>query len=221
MSLFDIIDGLSKLFVLFPIAISINKYSSLNKDFKLFFWFLLLYAVFNVISWYTSSNGIHNLPIYHAITLVEFASYSLMYYQTARQDNYRKTILLLILLFTIFCVLNALFFENIHTDYNSNTRAVGSLILLVYSVSYFYRMLKELSIETVEQEDMFWFNTAILIYFSGTFFLSLFLKVFFNEVEKIEVFREFLYQIYYLQFFLYAILNLLLAKAIWVSQQSK
>ncbi len=207
--------------ILIPIAISVYKYTNLREAFKVFFLFLLLHLVFNIVSWYTSYRVIHNLPLYHAITVVEFAFYSFMYFGIAKQARYKKTILLIIVLFTTFCVLNAIYLEDVYTDYNSNTRAVASLVLMIYAISYFYRMLKELTVETVEQEDMFWFNAGVLLYFAGTFFLSLFLKVFFDVAEKTEAFKDFLHQIYYLQYFLYVILNLLIAKAIWVSQPSK
>lgn len=211
----------SKATILLPIAVSIHRYSGLNRTFKTFFLFLLLYAIFDSVTWYTSTRGIHNLPLYHAMTVVEFAFYSYMYYEIARHAVYKKTILLTILLFTVFCILNAVFWENIYTDYNSNTRTIGSLILMIYAISYFYRMLKELTVETVEEEDMFWFNAGVLIFFAGTFFLSLFLKVFFGEASENEMFNRFLRQLYSLHYILYIILNLLLAKAIWVSQPSK
>ncbi len=221
MSVFEIIGLCSKAFVLAPVAIGVAHYATLKKPYKVFLLFLMLYVVFDVITSYTSLNGIHNLPLYHLMTVVEFVFYSYMYHVIAKNTSYKKWILFIIFLFIIFAVLNTIYLENIYTDYNSNTRVVASLILVSYAISYFYRMLKELTVESVGENDVFWFNTAVLLYFAGTFFLSLFLKVFFDEAKKTEGFQEFLYQIYYLQYFLYIILNILLAKAIWVSQPSK
>ncbi len=221
MGIFQIIGLFSKAFVLVPLTVGITNYFSLKKSYKYFVLFLMVYVVFDIITSYTSMNGIHNLPLYHLMTVVEFVFYSYMYYEIAKNTRYKKWIRFIVFSFIIFAVLNTIYLESIYTDYNSNTRTVASLILISYAISYFYRMLKELTAETVEENDMFWFNTAVLIYFSGTFFLSLFLKVFFDEAEKIEAFNEFLKQIYYLQYILYIILNILLAKAIWVSQRSK
>ena len=221
MDVFHVLGGLSEVSVLLPIVVSMYRYSMLNKAFRVFLLFLLLHLVFNIITWFTALNGIHNLPFYHGFTVIEFSFYSFIYSTIAKKPNYKKGILFTAVLFVAVCILNAIFFENIHTDYNSNTRTIGSLILMGYAISYFYRMLKELTVETVEEVDLFWFNTAVLIYFSGTFFLSLFLKIFMNATGRSEIFDDFVYNLYNVHHVLYIVLNILLAKAIWVSQQNK
>lgn len=59
---------------------------------------------------------------------------------------------------------------------SSSTRTTRDVLMIIFSIYYFYTILKELPNENLLQMPAFWFNSAILFFFSCTFILSLSLK---------------------------------------------
>lgn len=114
-----------------------------------------------------------NLPLLHLYIPIEFALLGWMYQLYLHRLYPRYIIPLIIVIFTLFSVVNSVFIQSIKT-FNTNARAVENLLLIIFAVSYFYKLLKELKIRYLEKNPMFWINTGILIYFSGSLFLFIF-----------------------------------------------
>jgi hypothetical protein len=75
-------------------------------------------------------------------------------------------------MYVLFGLINLFFVQGPygHTSYTSSLRAV---CLIVIALTYFYVLIQQLPTESITKLPMFWINTGILIYYSGTFFMNL------------------------------------------------
>jgi hypothetical protein len=168
---------------------------NLDKKF-IFLYVFVCYALITEVGLHILSKlGAHNtLPGTHFYGPIEFLLLSLMYYYHFKSSNISKWILLIVLLFELYCIINPLFIQALY-EY-SNTRAVSGLILVFFSILYFHEVMVETKIGKLSAEPMIWINTAVLLYFSA----NLFYNVLFTMI--LEFSREFskLVSVYFTSF---------------------
>jgi len=133
-----------------------------------------------------------NIPQNIAMPL-HFLILSRIYY-LALQRRYHKFFLTVIALFLIFAFGNAFFIQGMY--FNSYTAAISNVIVIVYCVAYFNRLLVDLPEHHLQRVGMFWFSAAFLIQGAGALFLYLFTayltKFFFDDVLVFWAFHNLL-----------------------------
>ena len=60
---------------------------------------------------------------------------------------------------------------------------IESIAMIIFSMLYFAQLIEKKRIKLI-QFPMFWINAAILLYFSGSFFLFLFSTYIFSDAEQ-------------------------------------
>lgn len=153
--------------VIVPIVFAIVKYRHLNKPLSTIFWYLLFAGVVNACAAFLAFRHINNLPLLHVYTIFEFLFLGVFFYQFTTRPNLKKLIGGGILLFPVYGLLNFAFIQNLHV-FNSYPRAVEAVLLILFSLAYFY-------IQTHENHNYAWYTqpetwiiTGILIYFSSS-----------------------------------------------------
>ncbi|SHH98309.1 hypothetical protein SAMN04488109_6467 [Chryseolinea serpens] len=125
--------------------------------------------------------------------LVHFVIITIMYY-LALQKRYPKVFLTLLIVFSIFAIVNMLFLQK--TYFNSYTVTISNVIAIAYCVAYFYRLLIDLPAQHLQRLPMFWFSAGFLMQAAGALFLYLFTayltKFFFDDVLIYWTFHNFL-----------------------------
>ena len=119
------------------------------------------------------SGGIH--------IIISFCLYSWIYFIAFHKKN-TKAFLMLMMLFMIFALFNLFFWQK--TERNSYTYLLHSAILIVYSLLYFLALMKDLPSLHIHRIPMFWFNSGILIFHAGTFFLIAFTSYLVNVMKN-------------------------------------
>ncbi len=104
----------------------------------------------------------------HVYTFVEFALLAFFYKNILNTQQTGKIINWLIPSFLVICVVNALYFQNIHT-YNTYTKSIEALIILILAITYFVKVLDKIEIEEKNVNVITYINSGLLIYFSGSF----------------------------------------------------
>lgn len=107
----------------------------------------------------------------HIYFPLEFLSLSLFYVQHLIPVIKRRLITWIIFAYIVFAVINATFIQSIE-EY-SQTRIFSSLILVLFALVYFYKVLVEAKIQKLFTEPMIWINVAVLLYYSTTFFYNI------------------------------------------------
>lgn len=88
------------------------------------------------------------------------------------ERKYERTFLVLIVTYLSGALVNLIFFQQL--EINSFSKFFGSLLVIVFAVTYFYRLMIEMPTVHLHRLAMFWFNSAFLIFCSGALFLYAF-----------------------------------------------
>jgi len=115
-------------------------------------------------------NNLFMFPIY---TLWEFEMISLFYFMTFKAIPLRRIIIGTMLLFAMLTIADVCLVNGLKR-FNYYSRSIEGLIIITYTIIYFYTVLSEMSIAKPEKEGTVWISMAFLIYFSGTLFLFIF-----------------------------------------------
>lgn len=153
--------------VIIPIVFAIVKYRHINKPLSTIFWYLLFAGVVNACAAFLAFRHINNLPLLHVYTIVEFLFLGLFFYQFTERPKIKKLILGGILLFPVYGFINFAFIQNLHV-FNSYTRPVEAILLIIFSLVYFYIKTVENHNYTWHTRPETWIIIGILIYFSSS-----------------------------------------------------
>ncbi|MEL6867188.1 MAG: hypothetical protein AAFP19_22375 [Bacteroidota bacterium] len=117
--------------------------------------------------------GLNNLPLLHLFTVVQFFLLAMIYRGNLHPYITNRQIDFLIIGFAVFAIFNSILNESIF-QFNPVARAVKSLIVIAFVLTYFYKLLQELKIRRLESLPLFWISTGLLIYFSSNLFVFIF-----------------------------------------------
>jgi hypothetical protein len=96
---------------------------------------------------------------------------SYLFYLVIHSQGFRKVIIFSVLFYTLLYILA---FLSLPKSAHAIVRSARDLQIMLFCMAYFFYLLRELPQDDLMQFPMFWINTALLIFFSGTFILSYF-----------------------------------------------
>lgn len=212
--LFGYLRLISSFAVLLPLLIALYKRNNMNTVQRKLALLLLVTLVTESISnvlWYQKEN---NLPVYHFYTVAEFILIINVYRTVLKKFFFKNFFALITIIFISFAVLNTIFFQSLKT-FNSNVTTLLGFIIIFLTLSYFYKLLKEVKYGMLESNPMFWLNSGFLIYFSSNLILFYINNSMFKEANEVS----------YLFWGLHAIVNIILTVfytiAIWVNPKKQ
>jgi hypothetical protein len=114
--------------------------------------------------------GINPNTIVSIYLCLQFVLLSSIYKTAFNVPVYKKIIAAASVLFVVFAAINLFFIQGV-TGFNTNLFTISSIVFILYSICYFYRLIRELPEPFIERMYMFWVNTAVFIYFGINLFL--------------------------------------------------
>lgn len=201
-------------FLAFPASITLYRARSIRKEYRYIVAFLgLCFGTEIVATWLSKLMGT-NLPILHLYTVLEFNLIALFYFSFFGYFYSRRLVPSLMVFFTGFAVLNSLFIQKI-TEFNTYSRGLEALLVIIFSLLCFYKLLIELSSKNPTQQPIFWINTGFLLYFAGNLVLFILSNVILKEN------KAFNYMSWGLHSCLIALLYILIGIGLWNSPHQK
>ncbi len=177
--------------ILLPFIIGIFRFNYFDKSLRYLFYFVTYGTLNEVASFIIAKFDFSNtMPKSHLYTFVAFLLLGFFYIEVFKGFIDRKKIVILIVTFELYMILNAIFFQSIF-EFPDFPRSISYIVFILASVICYYKVMVEASIKNLWSEPLVWINTAILIYYSG----SLFSTVLFNYILEYSV--EFAKQIVY------------------------
>jgi len=154
----------------FVAILSLIRYRSRSLIVKLIGWIFLASFLANMASWFVIGTTLRVFvnASYPISLIISLGLYSIIYYNLLHKKN-RAGFVLAAGIFTIFALINLFFIQK--TAPNSYSYLLNSAIIIVYCLLYFYVLIQDLPSLYVHHLPMFWFNSALLIFHAGTFFL--------------------------------------------------
>lgn len=192
--------GVVLLAMLSAFCIAVHRHKKFPVVLKKVTWYLTVIfigqvAMFSVL-WYKKQN---EYLLYHAGFLLEAITLLLMYreifkkyIEEKKQYVYRKIFIVLIMLFVVFAIVNALLWQSINT-YPSNIRTVLSIMIIILNVLYIYkhtisepvpRTGLELTNYQASRVSLFWITTGLLLFHSFALLRYGFVNILREELSK-------------------------------------
>lgn len=170
----NFLEPLAYLVYAFLLLMAIDRRSPIAKKILFIYYLVALFLTYyaNYLS-FTKTQGDNNY-LYNLFFLITICVFSYYFYNllTARV---RKMIVLFLLLinltlFIFYDILSGKF----DGTYNNYVTATCFLSIVVYSLLYFYQILKNVNELNILHEFNFWLISGYLLYFLGSFFIVLF-----------------------------------------------
>ncbi|TYP77024.1 hypothetical protein [Aquimarina intermedia] len=211
---FFILGNVSTFIVVIPLLISVLRFRLLTTVQLKLVHLLILVLIVESISNILWRKKINNLPVYHLYTIIEFLLIIRIYWSTLSQLVSKKLLVGISVIFVVLAVLNTIFFQSIYV-FNSNITTLLSILVILFSLSFFYITLKDVEYTALEKNPMFWINSGFLIYFSSNLILFFINNYLFEKSTEAS----------FLIWGLHAIVNIVLIMfytiAVWVNPKKQ
>jgi hypothetical protein len=112
----------------------------------------------------------NNLPMIHLFIVISILFFTAIYYNAFIRVAVKRTILIVGAAALLIVIFNAIFIEGIW-DYPSISNTVLSVLVIIFSLAYFYQLLNRQEFIHIEKQGLFWINAGVLFYYSINIFL--------------------------------------------------
>jgi hypothetical protein len=161
-----------------PVIAALYNYRYLDKVLKIAAAFFLVSAVFDLVLQLVVRMGINNNhPLIYIFIIVSVLFFAAIYFYASFNPKLKKAILILSAIVLLIILFNVIFIESIW-DYPSLSITVLGVLLIFFSLMYFYQLLNRQEFIHIEKQGLFWINTGVLFYFS----INLFLFMLFRQI---------------------------------------
>ncbi len=144
-----------------------------NRNASSIFYLQCFSLIIELISFYFAYKNINNIVILNLYTFFEFF-FIILFYKRFFDDFKPSSIHVALIAFFFFLVLTTSFFLNNIKIIDNLSISIEAIIIILYSLSFFYFVMKNLTYNDLLSTPYFWINIAFLIYFSGNLFLFVF-----------------------------------------------
>jgi hypothetical protein len=132
-----------------------------HRKYMLLAIYLILTAGIMGYSNYLADRGINNMYLYHLYTLIEIV---ILLPMIASFSNIKPlAVILSIIIFTAFWIINVWKLEPL-TKFNSNSGAVGALLITFFCFHYFLYLIKTDGILNFQKNPGFWIVSGLFFY---------------------------------------------------------
>jgi hypothetical protein len=167
------------------LIVGIIRYRNLSLPFKILTWASISFFLISIFERYCIAKYHTNVPSSHIVAIDEYIFYSSIYYFLFRNVLIKKFILMAMVVFTIFFLINAIFLQPFFHIFPTNINALAQLLYTVFSLLLFKEMLDYPVKVNIAKQSVFWFNITILLYATTAFFL-LVLTNYFSKTSNYE-----------------------------------
>lgn len=134
------------------------------------FFYLLFFFLLNFF--FAESKAVLGKKLYYlTYTLFEYLTFAYIIWQSTSDRKFKKIILFLSGLFTIFLIIFYASVEIARLD--SVPIGIETILLFIFILYFFYLHFNTLSSYSINENPSFWLTTGILIYLAFTFFFNI------------------------------------------------
>jgi len=181
----SILDYSSTISGILPVLAWLYNYKNLDKVLKIAgIFFLVAFLIDIILELMTTMGVVNNMPMIHLFIVINILFFTAIYYYAFFKPSVKKAVIVLAALALLIVVFNIIFVEGIW-EYPSLSITVLSVLLICFSLAYFYQLLNRQEFIHIEKQGLFWINSGVLFYFAINIFLFMLFKQF-SQDEKQE-----------------------------------
>ena len=187
----DEIVGIIFYFQLAALLIGTLRFRHLSLGQKFLWGVVLLGIVTDRVSIWVSKAELMetNVPLLNFNTIGEFLILVSVYYFGVKGLLSEKQYRLILGIFLIIALINMLIFQGFW-NYNSITRSLESIIIVLLTFQYFRFTLDHLSTPNLSKSFSFWFASAVLLYFVANLLMFFYMHVIYENSLKSEADKQ-------------------------------
>lgn len=157
--------------IFLPLGIGLYQFKKLSISHRFLYWFIVLGTITETTSRISKKLFVisNNMPLGHVYISLSFLLLALFYLYELQNFINKKVIIAIIVIFELFCLHNAIFFQS-HLTFPSIPGAISALLLVAFAILSFANIMREGKIRKLSDSSLIWINSAVLFYFSGNFF---------------------------------------------------
>src|ERR1700761_8112432 len=160
---------------LLPVAAALYNHKHLDKVLRIAAMYFLVSSLFDWVLELTKTMVNNNLPAIHFFIAISVVFYAAIYYNAFFKSLLKKVVVVLSALALLIMVFNVIFIEGVW-EFPSLSTTVLSVLLICFSLAYFYQILNRQEFIHIEKQGLFWINAGVLFYFSINIFLFMLLR---------------------------------------------
>lgn len=149
---------------------AILTFRKLRRELRIFTLFIFLSGLIELISTIMWYQRINNYPLLHIYVAMGFIIQVWFYYEVLRKFISKNLIISVGVIFTLFTIINSIFFESIDT-FNSNALTVQSILVIIFSISTYMLFLNDIVKNESDMKltrSLNWINSGLFIYYSSS-----------------------------------------------------
>jgi hypothetical protein len=169
------LDFISDLSSILPIIIGIINYKFLSNNLRIILLFFGMYLIGDTYMIWLGLIKKNNLFILNIYPIGGILLLTNAYISTFKTPSAKRLIIGLSILFSIVCLAYFKFLEISAVELFAYRAYIIILVLM-----YFNKTLADMRIKNILIHSLFWVSSGIIIYATGTFFISIFSEIIFN-----------------------------------------
>ncbi|HEY2583425.1 MAG TPA: hypothetical protein VGI43_16555 [Mucilaginibacter sp.] len=158
-----------------PVLAAIFNYKYLDKILKIAALYFFISSLFDWVLELTKLGAKNNLPFTHLFCFISIVFFAAIYYHAFFNPLFKKIVLILAAIVFLIAIFNVVFIESIW-EFPSISMTVLSVLVIFFSLAYFYQLLNRQEFIHIEKQGLFWINAGVLLYFSINLFLFMLLS---------------------------------------------
>jgi hypothetical protein len=159
-----------------PVIAALYNYRHLDKVLKIAAAYFILSVLSDLVLTLTiAMNMPNNHPVIHIYIALSIVFFAAIYYHAFFKPAIKKIVITTAALALLVVIFNMIFIEGIW-DYPSLSNTVLSVLLICFSLAYFFQLLSRQEFVHIEKQGLFWINAGVLFYFSINIFLFMLFK---------------------------------------------
>lgn len=167
----EILINYSSFVLLFPLYFVLVDFKRFPPVLESLSYYLITASITELVAtglWFFSIN---NLPLLHIYTPLELALLT-WFYRHLLPPHLNKWAKRIVVGFIALAFINACWFQSIFS-FNTYARSLEALIVISYSLVFFFKEISDPGGEVIFRKPAFWINGGFLLYFSGNLILFL------------------------------------------------
>jgi len=144
--------------------ISLSYLKKVDKPFALLCLLILLTAINEFIAGYLYFCRKPNGIVYLIFTPVEYFIYAMIYKIFLNDKKWTRILFISFACLIVLEIVNTIFYQRLSIP--TNIMSIESVLLVILSLKLFIKIREEPVYENVLNEGVFWFNSAVLVYYS-------------------------------------------------------
>lgn len=166
-------------------------FKKLGTPFRRFCYFLIWNLLIEISARVFAYYEVNNLPLLHLYTLGEFILLSYFYQSLIEKPVFfQKKYWYFVFIGALLIIVNSLFFQNIY-GFNTIAKTFVQIIIISFAVLFFYHLTEKQSLSHPVKKSLRLVNSAIIVYYSGSFFIFMCSQISFSHSDLYKVFWVF------------------------------